>query len=165
MEGADAVSRRLAAFLLFAAAAGILAAAVPSARRERDAARQEHRAARAEREQLRVRLADLDHRSLEDRQPTAATGAAAVLALRGAVLAATDGLAVTGVEVTTNVPGRGAIAAQGRLAAEGDFFETLRLPRRLASSSSGVRLERVTLGEVRGRVRVEAEAFILKEAP
>jgi hypothetical protein len=158
------MSRRLIAVVLFAAAALILLVAVPSARRERDAAREEHRAARIEREQLRARLADLNRRTSEDRQPTAADGAAAVRALRGAVLTATDGLGVSGVEVTTTANARGAIAAQGRLVAHGRFAEALRLTRRLASSSSGVLLERVTLGEVRGRVRVEAEAFILKEA-
>lgn len=157
--------RRVVALLLLAGAVVVVAVGVPSAHRERDAARREYRAARTEREQLRVRLADLDRRTSEDRQPTAATGAAAVRALRGGVLAATDGLEVTGVEVTTSVAARGAVAVQGRLAAEGDFVEVLRLARRLASSSSGVLLEGVTLGEVRGRVRLEAEAFILKETP
>jgi type II secretory pathway component PulL len=165
MEGAHAMTRRLVALLLLSAAVVILAVGVPSAHRERDAARLAHRAARAEREQLRVRLANLDRRTSEDRQPTAATGAAAVRALRSAVLAATDGLEVTGVEVTTVAAARGAVAAQGRLAVEGDFVEVLRLTRRLASSASGVLLERVTLGEARGRVRLEAEAFILKETP
>lgn len=159
------MTRRLVALLLSAAAVVILAVVVPSARRDRDAALQEHRVARTEREGLRVRLADLDRRTSEDRQPTAATGAAAVRALRGAVLTATDGLAVTGVEVTASAAARGVVAAQGHLAAEGDFVEALRLTRRLASSASGVLLERVTLREVRGQVRVQAEAFILKEAP
>lgn len=156
---------RFLAVLMLAAAAVTLVGVVPAARRERDAARRHHQAALAEREQLRVRLASLSQRTSEEREPTAIDGAAAVRALRRGVLATTDGLAVSGVEISTSSNPRGAMAAHGRLVAEGPFVEVLRLTRRLASPSSGVLLQRVTLGEVRGGVRVEAEAFILKEAP
>ena len=83
----------------------------------------------------------------------------------GAVLLATEGLKVSGVEVAATPSTRGPVAAQGRLVAEGRFVDALRLARRLASSSSGVLLERVTLRDAREGVRLEAEAFILKEVP
>ena len=159
------MTRRLVVVLLLAAAAVILVLVVPEARQERDAARRDFEVARAEREQLRVRLADLSPRSSNEHQPTAAEGAVAVRALRGAVLAATDGLAVSGVEIAMTSNARGLVAAHGRLVAEGPYVDVLRLARRLASASSGVLLERVSLGDARGRVRIEADAFIMKEAP
>ncbi len=151
--------------VLVASAAAIVAAVVPAAQRERDAARQHYAAAREERERLRVRLADLGRRTSEGERATAADGVSAARALRLAVLRATDGLAVSGVEVGVSVTSQGAIAARGRFAAEGQFTEVLRLARRLADSSSGLLLGRVSLGAARGAVRIEADTFILREGP
>jgi hypothetical protein len=165
MGGAGSVSRRRFALLLLAIAVVVFAALVPTAGRERDAARQQYALAREERERLRVRLAHLNRRTSEDERATAADGAVAVRMLREAVLRATDGLPVSGVEIRVSGTTRGAIAARGRFAAVGGFTDVLRLARRIASSSSGLLLERVSFGEVRGAVRIEAEAFILKEEP
>jgi hypothetical protein len=134
-----------------------------SARRERDAARQQYAAARAERERLRVRLAALGRRTFEDERATAADGASAARALRLAALRATDGLAVSGIEVNVSVAPSSAIAARGRFAAQGPFTDVLRLARRLADPSSGLLLERVSLGTARGSIRIEADTFILRE--
>jgi hypothetical protein len=165
MVGAGPVSRHRLALLLLAIAVVVFAALVPTARRERDAARQQYALAREERERLRVRLADLSRRTSEDERATAADGAGAIRMLRQAVLRATHGLPVSSVEISVSGTARGAIAARGRFAAVGDFVDVLRLARRIASSSSGLLLERVSFGEVRGAVRLEAEAFILKEEP
>jgi hypothetical protein len=161
--GEGAVKRYRLPLLLVASAAVIVAALVPAARRERDAARQQYAAAREERERLRVRLADLGRRTSEEERATAADGVSAARALRLAVLRATDGLAVSGVEVSVSVTPRSAIAARGRFAAEGQFTEVLRLARKLADSSSGLLLGRVSLSEARGAVRIEADTFILRE--
>jgi hypothetical protein len=165
MGGAGSVSRRRLALLLLATAVVVFAALVPTARRERDAARQQYALAREERERLRVRLADLNRRTSEDERATAADGAGAVRMLRQAVLRATEGLSVSGVEISVNGTTRGAVAARVRFAAVGRFTDVLRLARRIAGASSGLLLERVTFGEARGAVRIEAEAFILKEEP
>jgi hypothetical protein len=149
--------------ILVAGAAVVFAALVPAARRERDAARQEYAAAREERERLRVRLADLGRRTYEEDRATAADGVSAARALRHAIIRATDGLAVSGVEISVSVTPRSAIAARGHFAAEGHFTEVLRLARRLADSSSGLLLGRVNLGAARGALRIEADTFILRE--
>jgi hypothetical protein len=162
--GDEGTVRRHRLFLvLVALAVLIFVALVPSARRERDAARQQYAAAREERERLRVRLADLGRRTFEEDRATAADGVSAARALRLAVLRATEGLAVSGVEVSVSVASGSAIAARGRFVAQGQFTEVLRLARRLADSSSGLLLGRVSLAEARGAVRIEADTFILRE--
>jgi hypothetical protein len=159
------MTRAVLALVLMVVAAMVFVSFVLPARRERAVALEEHAAARAERESLRVRLADLDRRTSEDQGATAADGAAAVRALRRAALQATDGLPLSGIAVSTATTTGSAVAARGRLVAEGPFVETLRLARRLAVPSSGLLLERVSLGQGRGGVRLEASAFILREAP
>lgn len=153
------------ALLLVAAALVVFIVVVPRARREREAAREQHSEAREERERLRVRLADLGRRTTGEEGATAADGLTAARALRLAFLRATDGLGVTGVEVSVSPVARGSTAASGRFAAEGSFADVLRLARRLARPSSGLLLDRVSLGEARSDVRLEVQAFILKEAP
>jgi hypothetical protein len=165
MGGAGSMSRHRLALLLLAVAVVVFAALVPAARREREAARQQYALAREERERLRVRLADLSRRNSEDARAPAADGAGAVRMLREAVLRATHELPVSSVEISVSGTTSGAIAARGRFAAVGGFTDVLRLARRIASSSSGLLLERVSFGEVREGVRLEAEAFILKEEP
>ncbi len=160
------MTRRALALVLLLLAAVVFVALILPARRDRAAAREEYVLARAERQRLHVRLAHLDRWTPEDQGATAADGAAAVRALRRATLEATDGLPVSGVSVSTRVSPRGAIAAQGQVVAEGRFVDALRLTRRLAAPSSGLLLQRVRLGgEAGGVVRVEASAFILREAP
>jgi hypothetical protein len=163
LDDEDAVRRHRLFLLLVVSAVLIFAALVPTARRERDEAREQFAEAREERERLRVRLADLGRRTSEENRATAADGVSAARALRLAVLRATEGLAVSQVEVSVSAASRGPVAARGRFAAQGHFTEVLRLARRLADSSSGLLLGRVSLGEARGAVRIEAETFILKE--
>jgi len=157
------MTRRALALVLLALAAVVFVALVLPARRDRSTAQEEYALARAERQRLRVRLANLARRTSEDQGAAAADGAAAVRALRRATLQATDGLPVSGVSVSTSVNPRGAIAARGQVVAEGRFVDALRLTRRLAAPSSGLLLQRVSLGEAGGAVRVEASAFILRE--
>lgn len=153
------------ALVLAGVALAIVVVVVPGARRERDAALEQHAQAREERERLRLRLADLSRRTTGDGGATAADGLTAARGLRLAFLRAADGLDVTGVEIQVSPVGRGSTAASGRFAAEGRFAVVLRLARRLARPSSGLLLQRVSLGEARSHVRLEAQAFILKEAP
>lgn len=159
------MTRRTLALVLLVAAAVVFVAVVLPARSDRSAAREEYGLARAEQQRLRVRLADVDRRTSEEQGATAADGAAAVRALRQAALEATSGLPVSGVAVSTSLSPRGAVAARGQLVVEGRFADALRLTRRLASPSSGLLLERMVLGQAGGAVRVEASAFILREAP
>jgi hypothetical protein len=159
------MSRRAFALLLFALAAGLFLLVARPAQRRRDGARKEYATARVERERLRIRLADLGRRTSEDGGATAADGAAAVRALRQAALNAVEGLAVSGVEISTSPAAQGAIAARGRLVARAEFVEALRLARRLAAPSSGLLLSRITLVETGGAVRVDAETFILRDSP
>ena len=149
---------------LLAAALAVFVGLVPPARRDADAARQEFAEAREERERLRVRLADLSRRTTGDEGATAADGVTAARALRLAFLRATEGLDLTGVEIGVSPVSRGTMAARGLFAAEGPYVDVLRLARRLAKPSSGLLLERVSLGEARSAVRLDAEAFILQEA-
>jgi hypothetical protein len=159
------MTRRAVAAALFVLAGVVFVGLVLPARRDRSAAREQYAQARAERQRLRVRLANLDRRTSEDQGATAANGAAAVRALRQATLRATEGLPVSGVSLSTSVAPRGAIAARGQVSAEGGFVDALRLTRRLAAPSSGLLLQRVTLGAATAGVRVEANAFILRETP
>jgi len=159
------VKRYSVALVLAGVALAVFVVFVPGARRERDATREQHAQARVERERLRLRLADLSRRTTGDEGATAADGLTAARGLRLAFLRATDGLEVTGVEIQVSPVGRGSIAASGRFAAEGRFAVVLRLARRLASPSSGLLLQRMSLGEARSDVRLEAQAFILKESP
>jgi hypothetical protein len=158
----DVFHRYRRPLILLVSAAAIFTALVPSARRERDAARQQYAVARGERERLRVRLAALGRRTFEDERATATDGASAARALRLAVLRAADGLAVSGIEVDAKAVPSSAVAARGRFAAQGSFTEVLRLARRLADPSSGLLLERVSMGAARGSIRIEADTFILK---
>lgn len=151
------------ALALSAAAALVFLAVVPGARRAGEKARAQQTVSRQEIEQLRVRLADLGRRTTGDEGATATDGVTAARALRLAFLEAAEGLKVSGVEVRVNPLSRGAMAATGILAAEGSFTEVLRLARRLADPSSGLLLDRVSLGTRLDNVRLEAEAFILKE--
>jgi len=157
--------RNALALALFVVAAGLFLLVARPAQRERDDARRAYASARVERERVRVRLADLGRRTSEDEGATAADGAAAVRALRQAALDALKGLSVSRVEISTSPVAQGAMAARGRLVAQADFVESLRLARRLASPSSGLLLSRVTLVGVRDAVRLEAETFILRESP
>ncbi|MCG6927644.1 MAG: hypothetical protein LJF30_20345 [Acidobacteria bacterium] len=157
------MTRRALALVLLVIAAVIFVSLVVPARRDRGAAEKEYALARAERHRLRVRLADLDRRTSEEQGATAADGAAAVRALRRAALQATKGLEVSGVSVSSTASEQGAIAARGQLVAEGGFVDALRLTRRLAAPSSGLLLQRVSLGVAGRAVRVEANTFILRE--
>ena len=157
------MTRRALALILLVVAAVVFVSLVLPARRDRTAAREEYALARAERQRLIVRLADRDRRTSEDQGATSADGAAAVRALRHAALRATEGLEVSGVTVSSTARAQGAIAARGQLVAEGGFVDALRLTRRLAAPSSGLLLQRVSLGVAGGAVRVEADTFILRE--
>lgn len=157
------MTRRALALVLLVIAAVVFVSLVVPARRDRGAAEKEYALARAERQRLRVRLADLDRRTSEEQGATAADGAAAVRALRRAALQATKGLQVSGVSVSSTASEQGAIAARGQLVAEGGFVDALRLTRRLAAPSSGLLLQRVSLGVAGRAVRVEANTFILRE--
>lgn len=153
------------ALVVLATALLVFIGFVPAERRERDAALQQHAQAREERERLRVRLADLGRRTTPEEGAMAVDGVSAARALRLAFLRAADGLAVSGVEVRVSPVGRGAAAARGLFAVEGSFVDVLRLARRLAEPASGLLLERVRLAASGTSVRLDAEAFILKETP
>jgi len=159
------MTRRALAVILFSLAVGLFLFVARPAQREADAARRDFASARVERERLRVRLAHLDRRTSEDEGAMASDGAAAVRALRLAALEALEGLSVSGVELSTSPTEQGAIAARGRLAVRAEFAEVLRLARRLASPSSGLLLSRITLRRAGDAVTLEAETFILREAP
>jgi hypothetical protein len=159
------VTRRVLALMLFVTAAALFLLVARPAQRQGDEARRGYASARLERERLRVRLAHLDRRTSEEGGATAADGAAAVQALRQAALDALEGLSVSGVQISTVPAEQGAIAARGRLVAEAEFVEALRLARRLASPSSGLLLSRVGLQDTRDGIRLEAETFILRDTP
>jgi hypothetical protein len=158
------MTRRSLALLVLVVAGVIFVTLVLPAQRGRKAAQEEYAHARAERQRLQVRVAGLDRRTREDQGATAADGAAAVRALRSAVIEATNGLTMNAVSVSTRTSARGAVAARGQVAAEGRFVDALRLTRRLSAPSSGLLLERVSLAEVGAEVRVEASAFILRKS-
>jgi hypothetical protein len=152
---------RLVAALLVVAALGLhLGVAVP-ARRERDEAWQEFARARQERERLRVQAARLERRATAGRAP--AGDAAAARALRLSLLRAVEGLPLRGVRIGAEAGPRGAVAARGRLAAEGRQADLLRATGRLAEASSGVLLERVAFRQTQGgALRLEVEAFSVR---
>ena len=155
------MKRRLAAALLLLTALGLhLGVAVP-ARRERDEAWREFARARQERERLRVQTARLERRAAAGRAP--AGDAAAARALRLSLLRAIEGLPLRAVQIGAEAGHRGAVAARGRLAAEGRQADLLRATGRLAEGASGVLLERVVLVQVPGgAVRLEVEAFSVR---
>jgi len=153
------------AVLLATAAAALYLAIVPPARREQAASEREYAQVHERAQQLRVRLATQRRWSGDEPGARASDGAAAVKALRSAVLRATQGIPVTGVEIAAGGKPRGAVAASARVRAEGRFADVLRVARRLAGPDSGLLLERVSLGATRDAVRLEAQAFILREAP
>jgi hypothetical protein len=115
--------------------------AVP-AQRERDLARTDYARAREERERLRAQVIALEHRASGGR--AAPAGAATARALRASLLAAAGGLPVGAVQLAASM-GQGHVAARGRLSAVGRTTAVLRLAERLASSGSGLVLERVEL--------------------
>jgi len=155
------VKRRVAAAVLVLAALGLhLGVALPS-RRERDQAREGFARAREQRERLRAEAVRLERRAAAGRAP--AGEAAAARALRLSLLRAIEGLPLGGVRVGAE-SGRGsAVAARGKLVAEGRQADLLRAAGRLADPSSGVRLERVSLVEARGGdVRLEIDAISVR---
>ena len=158
------MTRRAAGALLLLAALGLYLGVATPARRARDASRREFARAREERERLRSRLAGIERRAAAVRGP--AGDAAAVRALRLSLLGATRGLALDSVQIGAEAGRRGAMAARGRLSAEGDQADLLRSAERLAEPSSGVFLDRVALRPARdGSLRLEVEAFSLKGGP
>jgi hypothetical protein len=154
------VSRRLLGLALGCAlsALALHLGVTRPARAERDEARAEFSALRVEREALRARTADLARRAAAVEAPAGA--AAAVTALRASLLRATEGLPVTGVRLAAESGARGAVAARGRLTAEGDQEDLLRLADRLAETSSGVLIDSLEIGEAAGGVlRLEVAAY------
>ncbi|HUL76533.1 MAG TPA: hypothetical protein VL691_04650 [Vicinamibacteria bacterium] len=154
------MTRRLAAAFLLLAALGLHLAVTRPCRRERDESRQAFAAAREERERLRSRQSRLERGAASGRAP--AGDAAAARALRLSLLRATDRLPLAAVQIAVEAGRRGAVAAHGRLSAEGGQADLLRAAGRLAEPSSGVLLQRVTLLAIPGRVRLEAEASSLR---
>ena len=155
------MTRRVAAALLLLAALGLhLGVAVP-ARRQRDEARYEFARCRVERERLRAQVARLEPREAAGRAPSG--DAAAARALRLSLLRATEGLPLGAVRIAAEAGPRGAVAARGRLVAEGRQADLLRAAGRLAEASSGVLLERVALLQATGgALRLEVEASGVK---
>jgi len=157
------VSRVRFAILLLGAAVAVHLSLVPPAQRQRQAAEGELSRLREARQRLRVRVASVEHRRLGESDAKAASGAAAVRALRQAALRATEGVALSGVEIAARASGAGPVAAEGRLKLEGRLADALRVARRLAAPSSGLLLESVSVAAVRDEVRLEARTFILRE--
>jgi hypothetical protein len=154
----------VAGALLLLAALGLYLGVASPARRSRDASRGEFARAREERERLRSRLALLERRAATVRAPSG--DAAAARALRHSLLEATRGLGLGSVQIGAEAGRRGAVAAHGRLSAEGGQATLLRSAERLAEPASGVLLERVSLRPGRdGTLRLEIEAFSLRGEP
>jgi hypothetical protein len=154
------VRRGLAGLVLLAAAAGVWLGFAEPARRERDLARAEYARGREERERLRAQALTLERQGAADRTPQA--GAAAARALRAALLAATRGLPVEGVQIAAS-PSEGRVAARGRLSAEGSMATVVRLAERLAAVESGVLVDRVELAVARragGEIRLDADVLL-----
>lgn len=154
------MSRRLLGLALGCSlfALGLYLGVTRPARAERDAARAEFSVLRVEREALRARAADLARRAAAVAAPDGA--AAAVTALRASLLRATEGLPVTGVRLAAEAGARGAVAARGRLTAEGDQEDLLRLADRLAEASSGVLIDSLEIVEAAGGVlRLEVAGY------
>ena len=152
--------RRVCAAVLVIAALGLHLGVTLPAGRERDAARSGFARAREQRERLRAEAVRLERRAAAGRAP--AGEAAAARALRLSLLRAIEGLPLGGVRVGAE-SGRGSrVAARGKLVAEGRQADLLRAAGRLAEPSSGVRLERVSLVEAGGGVRLEIDAFSVR---
>jgi len=155
------VKRRLAAAVIVIAALGLHAGVTLPARRERDAARSGYARAREQRERLRAEAVRLERRAAAGRAP--AGEAAAARALRLSLLRAVEGLPLGGVRVGAE-SGRGAaVAARGKLVAQGRQADLLRAAGRLAEPSSGVRVDRLSLVEAgSGGVRLEIDVFSVR---
>jgi hypothetical protein len=151
----------LAASLLLAALAVHFGVGAP-ARRARDDAREGFARAREARESLRAQAARLKRRALATARAPAGD-AAATRALRLALLEATEGLSLGSVRIGAEAGQRGTVAARGRLVAEGRQADLLRAAGRLAEPSSGVVVERVRLAESRAGLRLEIEAFSVRD--
>ncbi len=135
------MTRWLLSLALLAFAAGGWLAVVVPARSSRDRDRAAYARTRQERELLRVRLMQLERRAQAVHTP--ADAAAAGRALRRAFLRALEGLHVESVQIAAS--GDRKLGARGRLSAEGELAELLRLTDRLAGPGSGVRIERLGL--------------------
>lgn len=158
------MTRRLAAALLAVAALGLHLGVTVPLRRERDGSRREWAEAREERESLRSRLSRLERRAAA--RPAPSGDAAAARALRQSLLRAAERLSLGAVQIGVEAGRRGAVAARGRLSAEGTQPDLLRAAERLADPSSGVLLERVTLVPSRGgELRLEVQALSLRAVP
>lgn len=155
------MKRRVAAALLLVAAAGLHVGVARPARRQRDEARDEFARSREERERLRADAARLERRAAAGRAP--AGDAAAIRALRLSLLRATEGLPLGAIRIAAEAGRGAAVAARGRLVAEGRQADLLRAAARLAEPSSGVLLERVALlGATDGEIQIEVEAFSVR---
>lgn len=137
---------RAALVLLLAAATGWVGLVVP-ARRARDRARSDFARARQERERLRAEVALVQRRG--QAEPAPKDAAEAARALRRSYLRATEGLPVRGVQIAVAGAGGGS-GAQGSLVADGRLADLLRLAERLVDPAASVRVERVSLTELRG---------------
>lgn len=157
------MTRRLVAAALLLLAGAVYLALVVPARRERDDARQEWARGREERQRLRARIADLERRVATAERAPAGDAATAVRALRRSLLRATDALPVEAVQIGASASERGAVAARGHLVARGRLADLLRLTTRLTAPSSGLLVERATLAESGGRVRLEVDGFSVRD--
>jgi hypothetical protein len=160
------VSRGLAGFVLFAAAAGVWLGLTLPAQRQRDLARAEYAHAREERERLRAQAVALERQGAAARTPQA--GAAAARALRASLLAATRGLPVGAVQIAASAA-QGRLAARGRLSAVGSIAAVVRLAERLAAMESGLQVDRIDLiGNSRAGdpgIRLDADVFLERAGP
>jgi len=154
------VKRRVAAALLLAVALGLHIGVTLPARRQRDEAREGFARGREERERLRAQAVRLERRAAAGRAP--AGDAAAARALRLSLLQAIEGLPLGAVRISAEAGRGSAMAARGRLVAEGRQADVLRAAGRLAEPSSGVLLQRVSLVDAGGEVRLEVEAYSVR---
>lgn len=157
------MTRRVLAGLLLLAGVLLWAGLAAPARRARDEARAELARLREERERSRSEMAAAERLASAGRTPEA--GAAAARTLRLALLRATEGLEVGRVTIAASSAERGAVAATGRLGAEGPLEAVLRVTDRLADPGSGLLLRSVTLseaGEDRQSVRLDVDAVSLR---
>ena len=157
------MTRRLAAAALLVLAGAVYLALVVPARRERDDARQEWARGREERQRLRAQRHGPRAPGGRGGRAPAGDAAAAVRALRRSLLRATDALPVEALQIGASPAERGAVAARGHLVAEGRLADLLRLTTRLTAPSSGLLVERVTLAETGGRVRLEVDGFSVRD--
>jgi hypothetical protein len=160
------VTRRLVAAFLVAVSALLWLGVAAPARRERDAAREEYARLRAERERVRARLAELERRAGVGRSPE--SGTAAALALRRALLRATELEGVEDVRIAASAAGRGQVAATGQLSLEGPLETMLAVSDRLAEPGSGVLVRRATLAQLGAegpQVRLDVEGASARSGP